>query len=231
MSYSQPYILIVEDNDEISQMEQKLLTHLGYDVKLAYSGTEALLLIEQNAFDLILLDLMLPGMKGEEVLSRIRATSIIPVICVSARDSIQDKIGLIRQGADDYITKPFDNEELVVRIEAVLRRSKQAHKEKVNELIFKDLHLDSTNLVVSIGDVPIELTNKEFKILELLMENPKKVFTKNNIFESVWQDVYMPEDNTVSVHVSNIRNKLAKVNKEETYIKTVWGIGFKMQDE
>lgn len=221
-------ILIVEDDPKISKMLQTLLIKNNYEVESAFSGTEALLLLEKESFDLILLDLMLPGLSGEEVLVKINEQFKIPIICVSAKDDLYTKIELIQSGADDYITKPFDNGELIARIGAVLRRTnKESAIKKTKIFQFKDLVLDSENYSVFINDTPIELTVKEYSILELLITSPKKVFTKQNIFESVWSEEYVVDERAVTVHVSNLRNKLKNGDK---YIKTVWGIGYKMQD-
>ncbi|OKP98916.1 response regulator transcription factor [Paenibacillus sp. P46E] len=221
-------ILIVEDDTEINKMVQTLLRKNQYEVTSAFSGTEALLLLAKESFDLILLDLMLPGLSGEEILLKINKQMQIPIICVSAKDDLDTKLGLLRDGADDYITKPFINEELIVRIGAVLRRTNKIPAiEKTKRLEFKDLVVDSENHSVTINDEPIELTVKEYCILELLISNPKKVFTKQNIFESVWSEEYVVDERAVTVHVSNLRNKL---KHGEAYIKTVWGIGYKMQD-
>lgn len=221
-------ILVVEDDPKINKMVQTLLRKNEYEVVAAFSGTEALLLLEKESFDLILLDLMLPGLSGEEILAKINEEFQIPIICVSAKDDLDTKLELIRDGADDYITKPFNNEELIVRIGAVLRRmNKGTTIDKTNIFRFKDLVLDSENHIVTINNEPIELTVKEYSILELLIGSPKKVFTKQNIFESVWSEEYIMDERVVTVHVSNLRNKL---KHGEEYIKTVWGIGYKMQD-
>lgn len=221
-------ILIVEDDPQINKMTQILLQKNNYEAVAAFSGTEALLLLERESFDLVLLDLMLPGLSGEEVLSKIK-DSHIPIICVSAKDDLDTKLNLMRDGADDYITKPFNNDELIVRIAAVLRRTNRSQApDKGHVLEFKDLELDSENHRVTINKEEVQLTVKEYKILELLMANPKKVFTKQNIFESVWSEEYLFEERVVTVHVSNLRNKL---KNGDSYIKTVWGIGYKMQDK
>ncbi|AKN29927.1 XRE family transcriptional regulator [Clostridium carboxidivorans P7] len=221
-------ILVVEDDPKINKMVQTLLRKNEYEVVAAFSGTEALLLLEKESFDLILLDLMLPGLSGEEILAKINEEFQIPIICVSAKDDLGTKLELIRDGADDYITKPFNNEELIVRIGAVLRRMNKGRTiDKSNIFGFKDLILDSENHIVTINDEPIELTVKEYSILELLISSPRKVFTKQNIFESVWSEEYIMDERVVTVHVSNLRNKL---KHGEEYIKTVWGIGYKMQD-
>lgn len=220
-------ILIVEDNNEINKMLEILLRKNGYKVISAFSGTESILLLEREKVDLILLDLMLPGMDGEEVLDKIVKKSQIPIICVSAKDNLDIKLSMIKKGADDYITKPFKNEELIVRIEAVLRRTSRDDLEyKDNIFKFKDLILDCENHILTINSRVIELTNKEYAILEVLIRNPNKVFTKQNLFESIWLEEYI-DDRVVTVHVSNLRNKLGNRN---LYIKTIWGIGYKMQD-
>ena len=221
-------ILIVEDEPQINKMIQTLLVKNEYECLSAFSGTEAILLLEKEVFDLVLLDLMLPGLRGEEVLDKINELQI-PVICGSAKDDLDTKLELMRKGADDYITKPFNNEELLVRIEAVLRRlNKSLSKKEASILKYKDLSLDIENHVVTLNEEAVNLTVKEYKILELLMNNPKKVFTKQNIFESVWSEEYLFDERVVTVHVSNLRNKLIKGDE---YIKTVWGIGYKMQDK
>lgn len=170
---------------------------------------------------------MLPGINGEEVLDKITKESQTPVICVSAKDNLDTKLSVIKNGADDYITKPFKNEELIVRIEAVLRRASRGDSKYKNNIFkFKNLVLDCENHILTINGKVIELTNKEYAILEVLISNPNKVFTKQNLFESIWLDEYI-DDRVVTVHVSNLRNKLGNGN---LYIKTVWGLGYKMQD-
>ena len=219
-------ILLVEDDADISNMLCDLLTQNEYAVEPAYSGTEAILLMEKNAYDLVLLDLMLPGISGEEVLARIRHSSDVPVIAVSAKDDTRTKIQVLKSGADDYVTKPFHTDELLARIEALLRRNNARPVGRVFH--FKDITLNPSTFEVKVGEEPVSLTKREYLILELLMSNPNKVFTKNNIFESVWNETFLGEDNAVNVHISNIRQKLAKINANQPYIQTVWGIGFKM---
>lgn len=228
----QPYILIAEDDNEINRMLTELLGSRGYHTKSAYSGTEALLYLEKEAPCAVLLDLMLPGMTGEELLERIREKdSGIAVIVSSARDAVDTRVKLLRAGADDYLVKPFDIEELLARLEAVLRRKgtspRQGGEEK--RLIFRDIVMEPDRHRVTVAGQEIMLTRREYLILELLLSNPQKVFTRNNIYESVWNEEFVGEDNAVNVHISNIRQKLAGVNPAETYIQTVWGIGFKMK--
>lgn len=223
------YILIVEDDNDISQMLRELLQQEGYAIKQAYAGTEALFYLEKECPKAVILDLMLPGISGEELLSKIKtAYPQTAVIVVSAKEELQTRISILRAGADDYITKPFDTDELLARLEAVLRRSA---KEQISEKVlqYKDIVMFPDKAHVMVAGVEIKLTRREFLILKLLMENSGKVFTKSNIYESVWNEEFLGEDNAVNVHISNLRQKIAKVNNKETYIETVWGIGFKMK--
>lgn len=224
------YILIVEDDNEINQMLRELLQGHGFETVSAFSGTEALLHIEKEAPLVVILDLMLPGMSGEELLERIKnIDSGISVIVSSAKDNVNTRIALLRAGADDYMVKPFDTEELLARLEAVLRRNgREKATNESKRLTHKDIVMETDDFKVTVSGHEISLTRREYLILELLMTNPGKVFTKNNIYESVWNEEYLGEDNAVNVHISNIRQKLAKVNSNESYIQTVWGIGFKM---
>ena len=217
-------ILIAEDDAAINQLLGEILTGSGYEPIQAYSGTEAKLVLELQPVSLIILDLMLPGLTGEELLPLIKAKGDIPVLVLSARDTPQDKTALLRAGADDYMTKPFDDEELLARIEVLLRRHGQIPGAVT--ATYKDIELDRDGRTVSKSGQSITLTAREFDILELLMTSPKKVFTKSNLYQSVWNDEFFGDDNTVNVHISNLRTKLG----EGEYIQTVWGIGFKLHD-
>ena len=237
------YILIAEDDTDINNMLEELLSLNGYHTIQAFSGTEALLHVKQNPPAAVILDLMLPGMSGEDVLTQIKnADSKTAVIVASAKEDINTRISLLKKGADDYITKPFDTGELLARLEAVLRRSNfsslssseqkssdSSCKQTKQTLQYKDLTMYPEEFSAFIGESELPLTRREYLILELLMENPGKVFTKNNIYESVWNEEFLGEDNAVNVHISNIRQKLSKLHPNETYIQTVWGIGFKMK--
>lgn len=236
------YILIVEDDNDISNMLKELLQQNGYRTAQAFSGTEALFYIEKELPTALILDLMLPGMNGEELLAKIKQEHPeVAVIISSAKEDIKTRIELLRAGADDYIVKPFDVDELLARLEAVLRRSgksnvgengQEAHETPTTNnttIQYKDIVIEPEEFRVTVAGQEVRLTRREYLILELLMNNPGKVFTKNNIYESVWNEEFLGEDNAVNVHISNIRQKLAKVNSEETYIETVWGIGFKMK--
>lgn len=228
------YILIVEDDNDINAMLKELLEQSGYKTAQAFSGTEALLYIEKQCPLAMILDLMLPGLSGEELLARVKKEyPQVAVIVSSAKDGTKTRIDLLRAGADDYIVKPFDTEELLARLEAVLRRStfyrgERADRKKT-KLTYRDLVMEPSEFQVSVAGQELKLTRREFLILQLLMENPGKVFTKSNIYQSVWNEEFLGEDNAVNVHISNIRQKIAKIKGEETYIETVWGIGFKMQ--
>lgn len=222
-------ILVIEDDNDISNMICDLLEQNGYNTKSAYSGTEALMVFDHK-IDLVLLDLMLPGLAGEQVLQEIRKHSNIPVIGLSAKSDKASTINLLKTGADDYIVKPFNNDELLARIEAQLRRYHQPPTlpREDNKLFYKNISIDTETYSVMVGDTSVSLTKREFLILELLMKYPKKVFTKSNLYEHVWNEEFFGDENTINVHISNIRSKLAKANASEEYIQTVWGIGFKM---
>ncbi len=251
------FILIVEDDNDINCMLKELLEGQGYETVQAFSGTEALLYLEKRVPDGVILDLMLPGMAGEELLKHIKEKSPDTAVVVSsAKEDVQVRISLLKAGADDYVVKPFDTQELLARLEAVLRRlgrikQLQTEEEKNAQngaqessvqcgkaqsgnaqegrvIKYKDIVMRPEDFFITVGGEAVSLTKREYLILELLMENPAKVFTKSNIYESVWNEEFLGEDNAVNVHISNIRQKLAKVNPEETYIQTVWGIGFKM---
>ncbi|WP_291579411.1 response regulator transcription factor [Clostridium sp. UBA6640] len=220
-------ILIVEDDAHISDMLQDLLTQGGYVTNVAYSGTEALMCFRLEKYELILLDLMLPGKTGYEVLTEIKAESKIPIIVLTAIDTKESTVSLLKLGANDYITKPFDNEELLARIEVQLRNIVTTSPDTLH---FKNITLDLEQFDASVNQEPLNLSKREFEILKCLMENPKKVFTKNNLYKSVWGEEFFGDDNTINVYISKIRTKLAKIESKKEYIQTVWGIGFKMQE-
>ena len=185
-------ILIVEDDIDINNLLSKILEKEGFKVRQAFSGSEGKMCLEFFDFDMVLLDLMLPGITGEIFIEEIRKIKNTPIIVISAKTAMEDKINVLKLGADDFISKPFDVNEVLARVEE------------------------------------IQLTSKEFKILELLVCNPKKVFTKANLFETVWEEEFLGDDNTINVHISNLRNKINLLDNENDYIKTIWGVGFKM---
>ena len=220
-------ILIIEDDTDINNMTAEFLREKGCIAEQAFSGTEGRLLWQMKEFDLLLLDLMLPGLPGGELLRQIRAASRIPVIVLTAKNSLDDKVELLGGGADDYLTKPFELEELWVRILVQLRHRGNAGGEK--ELTFKDWTIDPQARILTAGGKAVELTAQELGIVELLMRHPKKVFTRQEIYEAVWQQDAFIEDKTINVHVSNIRAKLRSAGTGD-YISTVWGIGFKLTE-
>lgn len=232
-------ILVVEDDNEIRQLLKTFLEKNGYTVVTAKNGIDGLHLFEKEQdISLLLLDIMLPYKGGDGLLSDIRRLSDVPVIMISAKSMVQIKVDIMRMGADDYITKPFDLDEVLVRIEAVLRRS--AIRGKITgasddissasgkTYTFKNLVLNTDAKQASVKGNVLNLTAKEYGILELILSNPKKLFSKANLFESVWDEAYVPEDSTLKVHISNLRTKLKEFDDEE-YIETVWGMGYKLK--
>lgn len=218
-------ILIIEDDIAIHSLIKETLTLNGFDTLSAYSGTEGKMLFDQNQVEVVLLDLMLPGMDGEEFLQEIRLNSTVPVMVISAKNDQHSKLELLTNGADDYITKPFDVKELLVRINIQLRHAEKGSFSDMKEIHYKDIRVDVDTREVMINDQTLHLTGREYAILLLFLENPKKVFSRANIYESVWNEPYFDGDKTINMHISNLRNKL---NADGTnYIKTIWGIGFK----
>ena len=221
-------ILIIEDDADISQLLYTALSKAGYDAVQAYSGTEGKMLLgmKEKRFALILLDLMLPGISGEELLSFIRSDSDIPVIVLTAKDELDDKISVLIGGADDYITKPFVIPEVLARIQVQLRHA--VKEQESDRLTYRDMVLDKTTRQVMIGGSPLpKITKQEFAILELLIRHPKQVYSKEDIFEYAWEEPYIGETKTLDVHISNIRKKIKAVSSDE-YIETVWGIGYRL---
>lgn len=220
-------ILIVEDDAGINGLLKEALLKEGYETEQAFSGTEARMLLRANSYALVLLDLMLPGIMGEEVLAEIRAEGDLPVIVLTAKDSLDEKLCLLTRGADDYITKPFEIKEVLARIQVQLRHSFRQEPEK-ELLTCRNMTLDRKSFEVRIGDTVLrKITKQEFAILELLLKHPRQVFSKEDIFEYAWEEPYVGETKTLDVHISNIRKKLKEFTDEE-YIETVWGIGYRL---
>ena len=217
-------IMIVEDDTDINNILATALKREGYEVLQAYSGTESKLILELSGQDisLMLLDLMLPGISGEEVLSYVRDNMDIPVIVISAKDSIDSKLTLLTSGADDYIIKPFDIKEVVARVQIQLRHMERNSEKAVEDNVsYKDMLLDKGSFSVYISGIKLEkITKQEFAILELLLKNPKQAFSKEDIFEYAWDEPYMGETKTLDVHIST----------EEEYIETIWGIGYRLKN-
>ncbi|MBW9148164.1 response regulator transcription factor [Clostridium sp. CM028] len=227
-------ILVVEDENEINKLLCSILENKGYRVRAAFSGTEALMCVENERWDMILLDLMIPGISGEEAILKIREITKAPIIVVSAKTSKKTKIELLESGADDFICKPFDPDEVVARVNCNLRRyleffKDEGKKNRDNILSYKDISLNTESKEVKVGQIILTLTAKEFALLELLLTNPNKVYSKSNIFESIWGEEFLGDDNTVNVHVSRLRNKLFIANDSEDYIETIWAMGYKLR--
>ena len=230
-------ILVVEDDASISDVVRSTLQGEGYACRCAYSGTEAKLLVESGEpFDLAICDLMLPGMPGEDVVALVRSKSAAPILVTSAKAEVVDRVALLRMGADDYLVKPFDLDELVARVEALLRRAGAAgvgegagaaDVESPMEHGAWRLFREARHFEAAGHEVP--LTRTEFDIVSALMRHPRKVFTKRELYHEVWGEEAVMEEKAVSTHVSNIRAKL-KGTGTESYIETVWGIGFKLAE-
>lgn len=215
-------ILIIEDDIDIHNVIEELLKKQNYITYNAYSGTEALLLLEKDRYDLILLDLMLPAVSGEEIIQKVRNT---PIIVISAKSSSDNKVNCLLAGANDYITKPFDSNELLARIEVQLR---QKNKYNISETLkYKDLELLNDNHTLILEDKKINLTKTEYAIFKQLLLNPLQVIPKNKLLDLISIDTEDCDENSLKVHISNIRKKIKKV-KDENYIESVWGIGFKL---
>ena len=217
-------IAIIDDDIYIGNMLEELLQRNRYDVLRAYSGTEAVLLLSQSKPDLVLLDLMLPGLSGEEVLPHIEN---IPVIVLSAKVDVQDKVNLLLSGAADYMTKPFDTNELLARITVQLRKAEQHGENKA--LSVGDLVLDTLSLSLTVQGQAVKLTRTEYAILKLLMENPKQVIAKSVLLDKISLDTPDCTERSLKQHISNLRKKMQDVSGID-YIETVWGIGFKLAE-
>ena len=218
-------ILIIDDDAAIGNLEQEVLERAGYAVQRAYSGTEALLLLKSSHPDLILLDLMLPGLSGEEVLPRIQG---IPVIVISAKTAVQDKVNLLLGGAADYLTKPFDTKELLARVAVRLREASAAPLAEVYHC--GGLTLGAASHEVQAGGVPVRLTRTEYAILKLLMQNPGQVLAKSVLLDRISADTPDCTESSLKTHIGNLRGKLRQASGHD-YVEAVWGIGFRLKTE
>ena len=226
-------ILLVEDDIETSDMLKDFLITENFEVVTAYDGKSACKKFLEDKYSLVLLDIMIPGINGIEVMKIIRKSSTVPIIIISAKDSDSDKTLGLGLGADDYITKPFSVIEVLARIKANIRRNTQYIPDipnKENILKKGNLTIDTDTYSVLKNGKKIELTVKEFEILKMLIQNPQKVYTKNQIYSSVWNDVYIGDENAVNVHISRLRGKIEDNPRDPKYIVTVWGIGYKLGD-
>ncbi|MBD5529072.1 MAG: response regulator transcription factor [Lachnospiraceae bacterium] len=237
-------ILIIEDDTDINNLLAKIMRRQGYEAVQAFSGTEGKLRLELEQYDLLLLDLMLPGMMGEELIGEIRQTDPdLSIIVLSAKSGLEERVEVLELGADDYMVKPFAAAEVEARVAGALRRStrrrklEEAQQESAQQesaeglqfkiLQYKELTLDADRREVRVRGQILNLTAHEYDILYILLKEPGKVYSRERLYELVWQGGYYGEDNTVNVHVSNLRKKIAVADTDE-YIATVWGIGFRM---
>ena len=218
------HILIIDDDIHINEMLEEVLIQEGYQVSHAYSGTEALLFLANEKPDLILLDLMLPGLTGEEVLSQIEK---IPVIVMSAKVEVKDKVALLLNGAEDYITKPFEIEELLARIVVQLRKSTRSDSSEKRR--YREITVNMVTHEAWVGEHEVKLTKTEFAILKILLEHPKQVITKTVLLDRVSEETPDCMESSLRVHISNLRKKLREISGKD-YIEAVWGIGFKMAE-
>lgn len=225
---NQHKILLVEDDREISEMLRDYLATENYDVICAFDGQEACRLFEEGGYSLVLLDLMIPKISGMEVMQRIRRGSYVPIIILSAKDTETDKTLGLALGADDYITKPFSVVEVLARIKANIRRATQYDSAASALLAAGELSMNLADYTVTKKGSRVELTAKEFEILKLLLQNPKKVYTKEQLYSLVWNDAYLGDENAVNVHISRLRNKIEDDSRNPRYVVTVWGIGYKL---
>lgn len=218
------HILIIDDDIHINEMLEEVLIQEGYQVSHAYSGTEALLFLANEKPDLILLDLMLPGLTGEEVLPQIEK---IPVIVMSAKVEVKDTVALLLNGAEDYITKPFEIEELLARIVVQLRKSTRSDSSE--KLMYREITVNMVTHEAWVGEHEVKLTKTEFAILKILLEHPKQVITKTVLLDRVSEETPDCMESSLRVHISNLRKKLREISGKD-YIEAVWGIGFKMAE-
>ncbi len=223
-------ILIVEDEEKIARFVELELKHEGYEVTKANDGRQGLTLAESGDFDLLLLDIMLPGINGIEILRRVRKNSDVPIIMLTARDAVMDKVSGLDMGADDYITKPFAIEELLARIRVTLRKRSSADNQEHEVIHCKGITLDSERFKVTYNGIPIELTAKEFALLQTLMRNKNIVMSRNTLLENIWGYNYIGETNTVDVYVRYLRQKIDEKFGIKV-ITTVRGVGYVIKDE
>lgn len=230
-------ILIVEDDTNINNLLREALSKEGYSCEQAFSGTEAKLLLnmQKHGYALVLLDLMLPGISGEAVLEEIRKKGNLPVIVLTAKDSLDEKVEILTSGADDYITKPFNPLELVARVKSHLRRYMQLGSTaiKESEAIYTvgGLAINDDLKEVTVDGEQVKLTPIEYNILLLLVKHQGKVFSIDQIYENIWNENAVGVDNTVAVHIRHIREKIEINPKEPRYLKVVWGVGYKIEKQ
>ncbi|QIK70643.1 response regulator transcription factor [Erysipelothrix sp. HDW6C] len=221
-------ILVVEDDNIINDMLHELLRPL-HTVTQVFSGTEALRLFASESFDLIVLDLMLPGISGESLITKIRTQSQIPIIVITAKNDVSVLVDVLELGANDYIAKPFETKEVIARVSALLRKHGASEMVTTNRVGRFEIRSDTYE--ISLDNQCMDLTRKEHDMLCLLLSHPNRVFTKSNLYETIWEEPYFGDDNTITVHISRLRTKIKAITGDNEMIETVWGIGFKMSIE
>ena len=228
-------ILVIEDNNEIQEILKTLLTE-EHEVIQAFSGTEGIMQFDKGCIDLVLLDIMLPGKNGDQVFQAIRQTSQTPVIMLTALGDKKLISQYLLDGANDYIVKPFDLDEVFARVTVQLRQSGEHQSEnsrKTENLLqnFKNIQFDANSFEISSGTETIRLAKKECQILQILLHYPKKIFTKEELYELIWEESYLPGDNTLNTHLSNLRKKLYQLDPNHEYIETIWGVGVRLKGD
>ena len=223
-------ILLIEDNNDIQEILYSLLSE-DHEVLQAFSGTEGLRLFQQESIDLVLLDIMLPGKNGDQVLEEIRLQSQVPVIMMTALGDKHLISQYLLAGANDYIVKPFNLDEVAARVTVQLRGSQQAQSKPAGETLIKNIRLLPDTFEIASGDQSMRLGKKEFQIFQTLLAHPKKIFTKEELYELVWEETYLPGDNTLNAHLSNLRKKLAQLDNSTDYIETIWGLGVRLKED
>ena len=223
-------ILLIEDNNDIQEILYSLLSE-DHEVLQAFSGTEGLRLFQQESIDLVLLDIMLPGKNGDQVLEEIRLQSQVPVIMMTALGDKHLISQYLLAGANDYIVKPFNLDEVAARVTVQLRGSQQSQSKPAGETLIKNIRLLPDTFEIASGDQSMRLGKKEFQIFQTLLAHPKKIFTKEELYELVWEETYLPGDNTLNAHLSNLRKKLAQLDNSTDYIETIWGLGVRLKED
>ncbi|MDE5772143.1 MAG: response regulator transcription factor [Ruminococcus sp.] len=219
-------ILIIEDDTTINGLLRNIIEKSGYTADSAYNGTDGLSMSLHENYNLILLDLMLPEKSGEDIIKELRKANTTPIIVLSAKGETHNRVELLRLGADDFITKPFDIDEVLLRIQAVLRRTIQPEN---NEIAFREIVIKTDSKRAFVNGEELVLTATEFTILELLIKNPARIYSKRTLYEIVMGQAYLQEDNTMNVHISNLRKKIAKYT-DKKYIETVYGMGYRLTE-
>ena len=220
-------ILIIDDDQELCLLIKRSILSEDIEADFCNTGKAGLQKLKEKQYQLVILDVMMPGMDGFETLEEIRKENSLPILMFTSKNDSFSKVRGLRAGADDYLTKPFDMEEVLARIESNLRRV-QFQNSQTECLQYNNLTLDLEKNTAFLNGIELSLTAKEFGILELLMKYPDKVFSKSNLFQSVWDTEYIAEDNTLNVHISNLRNKLKAICSDTEFIDTVWGIGYRL---